>query len=64
LLSNILWGLFIVLFAALIIFLEIRKPKKKDRSPFKEKTEQEKKIERAIELEKSRRGGPPMGGGD
>ena len=62
-LSTILWGLFVVLFAALLIYSERRKQKKRYHSRHREQTEQEKEVEKAIELERSKRGGPHMGGG-
>lgn len=61
-LANMLWGLFLILFIAFMIFLDRRKTKKhKGQSPIR-KTEQEKEVERAIAREKGFRGGP--GGGD
>ncbi|WP_245835672.1 hypothetical protein [Virgibacillus ndiopensis] len=55
--------MFLVLFVALIIFIDKRKQKKKFHTPYRDKTEQEKEVERAIEKEKSHRNGPPTGGG-
>ncbi|MCT2534864.1 hypothetical protein NC661_04005 [Aquibacillus koreensis] len=62
-LTNILWGLFIVGFIVLMIYLDKRNQKKNFHTPYRDKTEQQKEVERAIEIEKSRRGGPPDGGG-
>ncbi|SFG57708.1 hypothetical protein SAMN05216353_15819 [Halobacillus alkaliphilus] len=68
-LANILWGLFLVLFVAMMIYLDKRKQKKRYYTHGMkkgEKTEKEKEVDRAIEKEKSFRGGPPgppSGGG-
>ncbi|WP_409250782.1 hypothetical protein V1502_11460 [Bacillus sp. SCS-153A] len=62
-LSTILWGLFVVLFAALLIYSDKRKRKKNVHPSHRKKTEEQKDTERAIELEKSRRGGPHIYGG-
>ncbi|MFC4559216.1 hypothetical protein ACFO3D_13540 [Virgibacillus kekensis] len=63
-LSNILWGLFLI---TLVAFMIYRDKGKKKRNPYprhREKTEHEKEVEIAIEKEKSRRNGPPgIGGG-
>ncbi|MGR9050665.1 hypothetical protein ACQ4XT_18680 [Halobacillus faecis] len=61
-LANILWGLFLVLFIAFMIFLDRRKSEKRKGQPPIRKTEQEKEVERAVAREKGFRGGP--GGGD
>lgn len=60
-LSNILWGIFVIAFIMLMIIWDKRKQKKQSHQPYHRKTEQEKEVERAIEKEKSRRGGPPVG---
>ncbi|MBX0356936.1 DUF2298 domain-containing protein [Halobacillus sp. Nhm2S1] len=61
-LANIMWGLFLVLFIAFMIFLDRKKTKKRRGQPPVRKTEQEKEVERAVAREKGFRGGP--GGGD
>ncbi|WP_404452921.1 hypothetical protein LG329_02015 [Virgibacillus necropolis] len=53
-LSNILWGLFLILFITLMVYFDKRKQKKKFHTPYREKTEQEKEVERAIEKDRYR----------
>ncbi|WP_411955080.1 hypothetical protein ACKXGF_04760 [Alkalibacillus sp. S2W] len=66
-LTNILWGLFLVAAIALMIILDKRKQKKRYTKPHHLKTQQEKEnekeVEREVEKARSRRNGPPAGGG-
>lgn len=62
-LSNILWGLFLVLFVSFMIYMDRRKKNKRKGQPPIRQTEQEKEVERAVAREKGWRNGPPMGGG-
>ncbi|MBP1949692.1 hypothetical protein [Virgibacillus litoralis] len=59
-LSNVLWGIFLVIFISFMIFLDKRKKKRRSNNPHREKTEQEKETEIAVEKERGRR---PFGGG-
>lgn len=59
-LANILWGVFFLILITFMIFLDRRRKKRKYHKPYKEKTEQEKEIEKQIVIEKEKsRGGYP-----
>ncbi|MCP3028452.1 hypothetical protein [Halobacillus sp. A5] len=60
-LSNLLWGLLLLLLVLLLVYLDKRKQKNRYVEPHLRRAQQEKEVERAIEKEKSFRGGPPSG---
>ncbi|MFZ3580019.1 hypothetical protein [Virgibacillus sp. DJP39] len=53
-LTDILWGVFLVIFIISMVYLDKRKQKNKYHTPYREKTEQEKEVERAIEKDRYR----------
>jgi uncharacterized membrane protein len=61
-LSNVLWGIVFISFIVFMFYWDNKKKKKSYQKLYREKTEQEKELEKQIEIEKGKNRRPPWGG--